>query len=222
MTAIAFVVVGMTTRGMCNFDIRSLERILTAAWAVADDRAGGLNRNARRTHGSTGCWSIGIYAVQIVEVFVVPIGAGPIIIVERHRRFGIPDDIADIECIAAVVFPPEGFFADGFQNVLSVIDRERGQLRAVVKGVSADDRCGAGDLCRGQIDAVLKPVRKVGNLEIFHIVKPDLRDLIPDSRPRLVILACERFTVTGAGDRQPVVFVQLPLDLAAGDRAGGS
>jgi len=71
------------------------------------------------------------------------------------------------------------------------------------------------------MDTVFKPVRKVSDMQCVHIIKPDLRDLIPDSRPRLVILACERFTVTGAGDRQPVVFVQLPLDLAAGDRAGG-
>ena len=84
MTAITFIIVGMTTRGMCDFDIRSLERILTAAWAVADDRTSGLNRNARRTHGAADCWSIGIYTVQIVEVSVVPIGAGPIVSVERH------------------------------------------------------------------------------------------------------------------------------------------
>ena len=126
MAAIAFIIVGMTTRGMCDFDVCALERILPTRRAVADNRASRGDGNARRTHDANGCGGIGIYAVQIVEVFVVPIGAGPIIIVERHRRFGIPDDIADIECIAAVRFPPEGFFADGFQNVLSVIDRERG------------------------------------------------------------------------------------------------
>ena len=115
---------------------------------------------------------------------------------ERHRRFGIPDDITDIECIAAVVFSPERIFANGFQNALSVIDRERGQLRAVVKGVFADDRCSAGDFGCGQIDAVLKPVREIGNFEIFHIVKPDLRDLIPHSRPRLIVLAGERRTIS--------------------------
>ena len=126
MAGIALVVCCMALRGMGNFNVSSLERILSARRAVADNRAGRGDRNARRTHDATGCGGIGIYAVQIVEVFVVPIGAGPIIIVERHRRFGIPDDIADIECIAAVVFPPEGFFADGFQTVLSVLDRERG------------------------------------------------------------------------------------------------
>ena len=141
---------------------------------------------------------------------------------ERHRRFGIPDDITDIECIAAVVFPPEGFFADGFQNTLAVIDRERGQLRAVVKGVSANRRRGAGDLGSCKRCAVFKPVRKIGNFEIFHIVKPDLRDLIPHSRPRLIVLAGKRRTIAGAGDHQPVVLIQFPLDFAARDRAGGS
>ena len=86
----------------------------------------------------------------------------------------------------------------------------------------ANRRRGAGDFGCGQMDTVFKPVRKVSDMQCVHIIKPDLRDLIPDSRPRLVILACERLTVAGAGDRQPVVFVQLPLDLAAGDRAGGS
>ena len=118
MAAIAFIIVGMTARGMGDLDVCALEGVLAAAWTIADNRAGRSDGNARRTHGTTGCGSIGIHAVQIVEVSVVPIGAGPIIIVERHRRFGIPDDIADIECIAAVVFLPEGFFADGFQNVL--------------------------------------------------------------------------------------------------------
>ena len=88
--------------------------------------------------------------------------------------------------------------------------------------MAANDRCGTGDLSRGQIDAVFKPVRKVSDMQCVHIIKPDLRDLIPHSRPRLIFLAGERLTVAGAGDRQPVVFVQLPLDLAAGDRAGGS
>mgnify|MGYP000531547644 CR=1 FL=1 len=140
---------------------------------------------------------------------------------ERHRRFGVADQVADIECIAAVRFPPERIFANALQDVLSVINCERRQLRAVVKGVFANCRRGAGDLSRGQIDAVLKPVREIGNSEVFHVIKPDLRDLIPDSRPRLVVLAGERITIAGAGDHQPVVFVQLPLDLAAGDRAGG-
>jgi len=141
--------------------------------------------------------------------------------VERHGRFGVADQVADIERIAAVRFPPERIFANALQDVLSVIDRERGQLRAVIKGVFANCRSGAGDLSRGQIDTVLKPVRKVGNLEIFHIVKPDLRDLIPDSRPRLIVLAGERLTIAGAGDHQPVVLIQFPLNLAVRDRARG-
>lgn len=133
MAAIAFIIVGMTARGMGDLDVCALEGVLAAAWTIADNRAGRSDGNARRTHGTTGCGSIGIHAVQIVEVSVVPIGAGPIIIVERHRRFGIPDDIADIERIAGIRFPPESVLTDALQDVLSVIDRERRQLRAVVK-----------------------------------------------------------------------------------------
>ena len=88
--------------------------------------------------------------------------------------------------------------------------------------MAANDRRGAGDLSRGQIGAVFKPVRKVSDMQCVHIIKPDLRNLIPDSRPRLVVLARERLTVAGAGNHQPVVLIQFPLDLAAGDRAGSS
>ena len=221
MAAIAFIIVGMTARGMGDLDVCALEGVLAAAWTIADNRAGRSDGNARRTHGTTGCGSIGIHAVQIVEVSVVPIGAGPIIIVERHRRFGIPDDIADIERIAGIRFPPESVLTDALQDVLSVIDRERRQLRAVVKGVLANDRRGAGDLSRGQADAVFKPVRKISDMQCVHIIKPDLRDLVTISRPRLVGLAGERLTVAGAGDRQPVVLIQFPLDLTAGNCAGG-
>ena len=55
MTAIAFIIVGMTTRGMGNFNVCALERILSARRAVADNRSGRSDGNARRTHGSTDC-----------------------------------------------------------------------------------------------------------------------------------------------------------------------
>ena len=45
---------------------------------------------------------------------------------ERHGRFGVANQVADIKGIPTVRLAPEGFFTDGFQNVLSVIDRERG------------------------------------------------------------------------------------------------
>ena len=225
MTAIAFIIVGMTTRRMCDFNVCALERILSARRAVADDRAGGLNRNTRCFFDAAGrsraSICILVHTIEVIKIAFAAVGCSPIVSVERHRRFGVADQVADIECIAAVRFPPERIFANALQDVLSVIDRERRQLRAVVKGVFANCRRGAGDLSRGQIDAVLKPVREIGNSEVFHVIKPDLRDLIPDSRPRLVVLAGERITIAGAGDHQPVVFVQLPLDLAAGDRAGG-
>ena len=117
---------------------------------------------------------------------------------ERHGRFGVADQVADIKGIPTVRLAPERIFANGFQNVLAIINRERRQLRAVVERMAANDRCGTGDLSRGQIDAVFKPVRKVSDMQCVHIIKPDLRDLIPDSRPRLVILAGERFTVARA------------------------
>ena len=82
---------------------------------------------------------------------------------ERHGRFGVADQVADIKGIPTVRLAPERIFANGFQNVLAIINRERRQLRAVVERMAANDRCGAGDLCRGQIDAVLKPVREIGN-----------------------------------------------------------
>ena len=130
MTAITFIIVGMTTRGMRDFDIRSLERILTTAWAVADDGAGRLNRSTRCFLDPIGRSSasirILIYAIEVIKIAFAAVGCSPIVSVERHGRFGVADQVADIERIAAVVFPPERIFADGFQNTLAVIDRERG------------------------------------------------------------------------------------------------
>ena len=57
MAGIALIVCCMALRGMGNFNVSSLERILSARRAVADNRAGRSDGNARRTHGSTDCWS---------------------------------------------------------------------------------------------------------------------------------------------------------------------
>lgn len=43
MADIAFIVVYMALRGMGDFNVSTLERILSARRAVADDRAGGLS-----------------------------------------------------------------------------------------------------------------------------------------------------------------------------------
>ena len=58
MAAIAFIIVGMTARGMGDLDVCALEGVLAAAWTIADNRAGRSDGNARRTHGTTGCGSI--------------------------------------------------------------------------------------------------------------------------------------------------------------------
>ena len=86
--------------------------------------------------------------------------------------------------------------------------------------MAANDR-GQRQLGGGQADAALEPVRQIRDGQCFHVLKPDLGDLIADSRPRLIVLAGKRRTIAGAGDHQPVVLIQFPLNLAVRDRAGG-
>ena len=74
----------------------------------------------------------------------------------------------------------------------------------------------------GQVDAALEPIRQIWDGQRFHVLEPDLGDLIADRRPRLIVCALEYRRFAGAGDRQPALAVQLPFDFAAGDRAGGS
>ena len=128
MAAIAFIIVGMTARGMGDLDVCALEGVLAAAWTIADNRAGRSDGNARRTHGTTGCGGIRIHAIEVIKIAFTAVGCSPIVSVERHRRFGIPDDIADIERIAEICFPPESVLTDALQDVFSVIDREGGQF----------------------------------------------------------------------------------------------
>jgi len=71
------------------------------------------------------------------------------------------------------------------------------------------------------MDTVFKPVRKVSDMQCVHIIKPDLRDLIPDSRPRLIVCALEHRRFAAAGDGQPALFIQRPANAAVLDRARG-
>ena len=97
MAAIAFIIVGMTTRRMCDFNVCALERILSARRAVADDRAGGLNRNTRCFFDAAGrsraSIRILVHTIEVMKIAFAAVGCSPIVSVERHRRFGVADAI---------------------------------------------------------------------------------------------------------------------------------
>jgi len=86
--------------------------------------------------------------------------------------------------------------------------------------VLANDRR-KGQLCGGQICAALEPVCQIRNAQGFHILEPDLGDLLPHSRPRLIVCACKHRRFAAAGDGQPTLGVQRPFDAAARNRAAG-
>jgi len=73
----------------------------------------------------------------------------------------------------------------------------------------------------GQVDAVLEPIRQIWDGQRFHVLEPDLGDLIADSRPRLIVCALEHRRFAAAGDGQPTLGVQRPFDAAARNRAAG-
>ena len=87
----------------------------------------------------------------------------------------------------------------------------RDRLRAVIKGVLANGRRERKLGC-GQVGAALEPVRQIRDGQRFHILKPDLGDLIPDSRPRLIVCALEHRRFATAGDGQPALFIQRPAN----------
>ena len=97
MAAIAFIIVGMTTRRMCDFNVCALERILSARRAVADDRAGGLNRNTRCFFDAAGrsraSIRILVHTIEVIKIAFAAVGCSPIVSVERHGRFGVADQI---------------------------------------------------------------------------------------------------------------------------------
>ena len=113
---------------MRDFNVSALERILAAARTITDNRAGRSDGNARRTHGTTGCGGIRIHTIEVIKIAFTAVGRRPIVSVERHRRFGVADQVADIERIAEICFPPESVLTDALQDVFSVIDREGGQF----------------------------------------------------------------------------------------------
>ena len=84
----------------------------------------------------------------------------------------------------------------------------------------ANDR-GQRKLGGSQVDAALEPVRQIRDGQRFHILKPDLGDLIPDSRPRLIVCALEHRRFAAARDGQPALFIQRPANAAVLDRARG-
>ena len=161
MTFIALVVLGMAARGVRCGNVGALQRILFAAWAGADNAGGRTSGNLCRRFLDAACGGgicVLIHTVKIVEISVASIGCRPVIIVERHRRIRVSNDVRNIERIAVVGFAPERIFSNAVQRMLSVINRQFRQQRAVIKGVPADDRRGAGDLGSREIGTVLEPV----------------------------------------------------------------
>ena len=69
-----------------------------------------------------------IHTVKIVEISVASIGCRPVIIVERHRRIRVANDVRNIECIAVVGFAPERIFSNAVQRMLNVIKFARKTL----------------------------------------------------------------------------------------------
>ena len=167
MAEITFIILLMSSGSVRLRNVCSLQRVLFAGWAGADNTSGCTGCHLRGRFLSSGfCFRwrcticVGVHAVQIVEISVAAIGCHPIIGVERHGRFRVADDVGDIEGIAAVVFPLECVLTNAFQNGLAVIHRDRTQLGAAIKCVSANDRR-KGQLGGGQACAALEPVRKV-------------------------------------------------------------
>jgi len=229
MTFIALVVLGMAVRGVRCGNVGALQRILFAAWAGADNAGRSGQRNAGGfLDAGHGCGidcrvcsvRIGIHAVQIIEIPAASIACRPIVGVERHRRFRVADDVGDIERVAGIRFAPERILADAVQNRFAVVHGQRRELRAVVKSVLANGRR-ERQLGGGQVDAALEPVCQIRNAQGFHILEPDLGDLLPHSRPRLIVCACKHRRFAAAGDGQPTLGVQRPFDAAARNRAAG-
>ena len=217
----------MTSGCMRRGNVGALQGILFAAWAGADN-AGGRTRHSLRGRfhntgiSNSGCSTVGVgvHAVQIVKIPVAAIGSRPIIGVERHRCLWVANDVGDIERVAGIGFAPERILADAVQNRFAVVHGQRGELRAVVKGVLANGRR-ERQLGGSQVDAALEPVCQIWDGQRFHVLKPDLGDLIADSRPRLIVCAGKDRRFAAAGDGQPTLGVQRPFDAAARNRAAG-
>ena len=139
---------------------------------------------------------------------------------ERYRRIRVANDVADIERVAGIGFAPERILADAVQNRFAVVHGQCREFRAVIKSVLANDRR-KGQLCGGQICAALEPVCQIRNAQGFHILEPDLGDLIADSRPRLIVRTGKDRRFATAGDGKPAFGIQRPFDTAARNCATG-
>ena len=73
----------------------------------------------------------------------------------------------------------------------------------------------------GQVDAALEPVCQIWDGQRFHVLEPDLGDLIADSRPRLIVRTGKDRSFAAAGDGQPALFIQRPANAAVLNRARG-
>ena len=84
----------------------------------------------------------------------------------------------------------------------------------------ANDR-GERQLGGGQVDAALEPVCQIWDGQRFHVLKPDLGDLVADSCPRLIVRTGKDRRFAAAGDGKPAFGIQRPANAAVLDRAGG-
>ena len=100
----------------------------------------------------------------------------------------IANDVRNIERVAGIGFAPERILADAVQNRFAIVHGQRRELRAVIERMAANGRRERKLGC-GQVDAALEPVRQIWDGQRFHVLKPDLGDLIADSRPRLIVCA---------------------------------
>ena len=60
----------------------------------------------------------------------------------------------------------------------------------------------------GQVDAALEPVCQIWDDQRFHVLEPDLGDLIADRRPRLIVRALEHWCFARTGNGQPTFGIQ--------------
>ena len=140
-----------------------------------------------------------VHTIEVIKIAFAAVGTGPVIGMERHGTFRVTEDIADRQGIAAVRLAPECILTDAVQDCFAVVHGQRRELRAVIKGVLANGRR-ERQLGGGQVDTALEPVRQIWDGQRFHVLKPDLGDLIADSRPRLIVRTGKDRRFAAAGD----------------------
>jgi len=89
MAKVTLKVLLMTAGCVCLFYICALKRIFAAGWAIADDRACGLNRALRCFLDAVSDRSIRIcilvHTIEVIKIAFAAVGTGPVIGMERHR-----------------------------------------------------------------------------------------------------------------------------------------